>query len=50
MALEINTLQCRGCRGGAHRYRVVETRLLKVVGLPVLADGAPLWHSGFGGD
>ena len=31
----------RGCRGGAHRYRVVETRLLKVVGLPDLADGAP---------
>src|SRR5690349_6229807 len=31
MGLEVSTAQCRGCRGGADRGRLVEMRLVKVV-------------------
>src|SRR5215472_6415635 len=40
MALEINTRQCRGCRGGAHRCSLVELRFVKVVGLSIFGTTA----------
>jgi hypothetical protein len=41
MAVEINTAQCRDCCGGAHGYRFVEMRLVKVAGLSIEQDDDP---------
>jgi hypothetical protein len=45
---EISTSQCRGCRGGAHRCRLVE--LLKVVWVLDWQDDGPSGIAVFGGE
>jgi hypothetical protein len=50
MALEINTAQCRGCGGGAHRRRFVEMLLLTVVWALDQQDDDPSGIAEFGGE